>query len=493
MTIAEPPVRDTRGTDELVADLLAQPWVIDLFTELEQRQQSSLELAEQVLRHTVTNHVFLPFHAPMFPLAVAEAQGSRLTDLDGNTYVDAHLGFGGQSLWGHNPPAVVDFVREQAGRSTGNGYLNPIELKLGELLTELIPHCERFALLNSGTDATNVAIRVARAYTGRRMVAKFEGCWHGTHDVAAHNTSFFAHGHPKINPFPPIGPDGVQPLSAFTGVTGPDLLILPHDAKAAAALIEKHRHELACVLADAACQSWPFVEQTIPEVTEVAHRCRALGVPFILDEVLTGFRFGTAGAAGRYDIPADLHCYGKVVSGLGLPLAAIGGRADMLEVVHTSGTPLTDIGTRTFVVNTHSGNHLSLAASYASLNLLREAGPEFYRRTESKVDRVRARLAAFRAESGIPLRLLGFGAFAGTFGFVAEESYPTYRDFGAAVNPIGPAMLTLMLRRRGVYTLSMPMFYTGDAHSQADVDTITDAVIDAAREMGRHGFPFVLS
>jgi glutamate-1-semialdehyde 2,1-aminomutase len=484
---------DTRSTDEIVAELLSQPWVIELFTELEQRQPRSQELAAKVRERILTNHVFLPFHAPMFPLAVAEASGGTLTDLDGNTYIDSHLGFGGQSLWGHNPPAVVEFVREQALRGPGNGYLNPLELKMGELLADLIPHCEKFALLNSGTDATNVAIRVARAHTGRRLVAKFEGCWHGTHDVAAHNTSFFAHGHPKINPFPEIGPDGIAPLTAFTGVAQQEILILPHDAAAATALIEKHRNELACVIADAACQSWPFVEQTIPEILAVSQRCKALRVPFILDEVLTGFRFGTAGAGGHFGIEADLYCYGKVTSGLGLPLAVIGGRAELLDVVTTSGTPLSDIGRKTFVVNTHSGNHLSIAASYASLNLLREAGPAFYDRTEAKVARIHDRLAAFRAETGIPLRLLGFGAFAGTFGFLAEDSYPTYRQFGAAVNPIGPAMLTLMLRKRGVYTLSMPMFYTGDAHTDAQIEQICDAVTDGARELGANGFPFVIS
>ncbi|GLY20924.1 aminotransferase class III-fold pyridoxal phosphate-dependent enzyme [Micromonospora sp. NBRC 101691] len=491
MTIADT-TPDTRTPAEILADVMSQPWVGDLFAELTERQQNSMALAEEVREHVVTNHVFLPFHAPMFPLAVAEAQGSRLTDVDGNTYIDSHLGFGGQSLFGHNPPQVVEFVREQALRSTGNGYLNPLELKLGELLKELIPHCEKFALLNSGTDAIAIATRLARAYTGKRLVAKFEGCWHGTGDVAAHNTSFFAHGHPKVNPFPEIGPDGIAPLTAFTGVPQLEMLILPHDAAAASKLIEKYADDLACVVADAACQSWPFTDQTIPELREVAHRCQDLGVPFILDEVLTGFRFGTAGAAGHFDIPADLHCYGKVVSGLGLPLAAIGGKAELLEAAHTSGMPLTDIGSKTFVVNTHSGNHLSIAASYASLSMLRDAGPAFYERTEAKVARVQSRLADFRAETGIPLRLLGFGAFAGTFGFTARDSYDTYREFGAAANPLGPAVLTLMLRKRGVYTLSMPMFYTGDAHSDADVDAVCDAVIDAAREMGRNDFPFVI-
>jgi glutamate-1-semialdehyde 2,1-aminomutase len=165
----------------------------------------------------------------------------------------------------------------------------------------------------------------------------------------------------------------------------------------------------------------------------------------------------------------------------------------MLSVVHTSGTALGDIGSRTFAVNTHSGNHLSIAASYASLNLLREAGPAFYERTEAKVARIHARMTAFRNETGVPLRLVGFGAFAGMFGFLPEDSYSSYREFAAAFDPIAAAVLTLMLRCRGVYTMSMPMFYTGDAHSESDVDTICDAVTDAAREMGRNGFPFVTS
>ena len=124
--------------------------------------------------------------------------------------------------------------------------------------------------------------------------------------------------------------------------------------------------------------------------------------------------------------------------------------------------------------------------------MLRDAGPKFYARTAAKVDRIQGRLARYRVATGIPLRLVGFGAFAGTFGFLAEESYDDYREFGTAVNPVGPAVLTLMLRRRGVYTLSMPMFYTGDAHSDADIDVVCDAVTDAASEMGRNGFPFVI-
>jgi glutamate-1-semialdehyde 2,1-aminomutase len=480
--------------ETLVSDMLGQQWVIDMFTELGERQRQSTQIAAQVGERAASNHVFWPFHAPQFPLVVTEAAGSTITDVDGNTYLDSHLGFGAQALWGHNPPAVVDHVRDHLGRSTGNGYLNLTELQLVDLLEDMLPHCQKFAFLNSGTDATNAAIRLARAHTGKRMVAKFEGALHGVHDLAAHNTAFWYHGHPA-QPFPEVTADGIAPLPALTGVPTPapgDLLILPNDTAAALALIDKHRDELACVLGEAVSSSFPYAEHTVPLIREVAQRCRALRVPFILDEVLTGFRYGSTGAAGHYDIQADLYCYGKVVTGLGLPLSIVGGRADILAHMQTSGLSLTDLGRKTCVQTTHAGNHLSLAASFATLSKLRDEGDAYYQRTRAKVGRVQSTLAAFREETGIPLRLLGFGDFIGSFGFVAGESYSDYREFAAAINPIGLFLLTLMLRQRGIYTLSLPMFFTGDAHSDADVDQVLAAVLDSARELDKHGFPFVL-
>ncbi|TQS23299.1 aminotransferase class III-fold pyridoxal phosphate-dependent enzyme [Microbispora hainanensis] len=480
--------------EDLVADLLTRQWVTDLFTELSERQRESAAISARVRGRSVGNHNFWPFHAPQFPLVTTGAEGSRIEDADGNSYLDCHLGFGAQALFGHNPPPVVEFVRARLGTGTGNGYLHPIEAELAELLGEFVPHCDKFAFLNSGTDATNAAIRLARAHTGRRLVAKFEGALHGVHDLAAHNTAFWYHGHP-VQPFPEIGAEGVEPLPALTGVataTPAELLVLPNDTSAALELLERHRDDLACVIGDAVSSSFPFAEHTVPMIKAVSERCAQLGVPFILDEVLTGFRFGPAGAAGHFGIRADLYTYGKVVSGLGIPLSAVGGRAELLDHMQTTGLPLTDIGRKTCVQTTHAGNHLALAASYASLSLLREAGDAYYERTRAKVAKIQEHLAAFREETRIPLRLLGFGDFIGSFGFIAEDSYDDYRRFASAVNPIGLFLLTLMLRRRGVYTLSLPMFFTGDAHSDADIDELCRAVTDSALELDKHGFPFIL-
>jgi glutamate-1-semialdehyde 2,1-aminomutase len=363
------------------------------------------------------------------------------------------------------------------------------------LLQELLPHCEKFAFFNSGTDATAAAIRVARAHTGNRLVARVEGSLHGIHDLAAHNTAFWYHGNPVL-PFPGQQQDGSVPLvPALAGVPTADpadLLILPHNDGRACELIERHRHELACVIAEPVGSAFPFEDQAIPFTRQLAQTCRDFRVPFILDEVLTGFRCGISGAAVAHGIPADLYTYGKVLTGLGLPLSALGGRADMLDVAQTSGIAMTDFGSKSCLNTTHMGNYLSLCASLATLTLLKDAGADYYTQTRAKVARLRDGLAALRAEHGIPVRLVGFADFIGAVGFLPDRQFRDYRDFAGAINPIGLFLLTLLMRRHGVYAFSMPMVFTGGAHTDEDIDTVLSAITESALEMQRAGFPFIL-
>lgn len=475
-------------------ELITQQWVVDLYRDVYERQAGSGQLIEELRRRSAASHALRPFLAPPLPIAATEAHGGLITDVDGTTYVDCHLGFSSQALHGHNPEPVVDYVADRMRHGVGNGNLHPIELELAELLAGILPHCDTFAFLNSGTDAVRAAIRLARARTGRRLVAKFEGTIHGSHELAVHNTAFWYHGQP-LAPFPPVTADGVMPLSSDPGVpaAGPDdLLVLPNDTAAALELVERHAQDLACVLAEPAASSFPFAETTVPMVRQVAVTCRDLGVPFILDEVLTGFRWGIGGAAQRFDIPADLYCYGKVLTGLGLPLSAVGGRSDLLNQSQTTGVSIFDAGQKTSLQGTHTGTYLAMCASYASLSLLREQGEAYYDETRAKVARIRERLAGFRDRTGIPIRLVGFGDFVGAFQFLARDSYDDYRVFAESANP-ALFLLTLELRRRGVYMLSSPLLFTGGAHRSNDIDTIIDAVEDSSLEMQRNGFPFSLS
>lgn len=489
-------VLDRESIEDLVGGLLGQPWIIDLFTELGQRQAASTALIESLRRVDVTSPVFWPFHAPQQPLAVTKAHGSRIEDADGNTYLDLHLGWGAQALHGHSPQPVVSYVAERLATGPGNGYFHPVELELATLLAEMLPHCEKFAFFNSGTDATSAAIRLARAHTGKRMVARVEGSLHGVHDIAAHNTAFWYHGNPIV-PFPEPRADGSIPaVPALAGVhpaDPADLLVLPHNDERAFELIKRHRGQLACVIAEPVGSGFPFEDQALPFTRGLARTCRDLRVPFVLDEVLTGFRCGLGGAAAAHDIPADLFTYGKVLTGLGLPLSALGGRADMLDVAQTSGLALTDFGAKSCLNTTHMGNYLSLCASLASLTLLKDKGAAYYTATRAKVTRLRDGIAAFRAATGIPLRLVGFGDFIGAIGFLPDRQFRDYRDFARSINPIGLFLLTLLLRRRGVYTFSMPMIFTGGAHDDADIDQLLATLTECSLEMHRNGFPFLLA
>lgn len=483
-----------RSALEVIMDLLQQKWVYELFGEIGARQKASVAHVEELRDVDAAAHVFWPFQAPPFPIITTSASGSTLTDLDGNTYLDCHMGYGAQALHGHNPEPVVEYVRERLGRGTGNGYTSDLELELANLLREILPHNEKFAFQHSGTGATQAAIRLCRAHTGRRMVAKFEGTLHGSHDLAVHNTAPWYHGHPAM-PFPEIGTDGIPLISAYTGVVPAeprDLLILPHDTAQAVELLERHASELACVLAEPAASSFPFEETTIPMIREVAIASRRLGVPFILDEVLTGFRSGLGGAAQKFDIPTDLTTYGKVISGLGLPLSAIGGRADILDHTQTSGQAFTDYGQKTGLQGSHTGNYLSVAASIATLRLQQSKGPAYYTDLRAKIDRVQARLAEFRSQHGIPLRMVGFGDYVGCFQFLPADSYSDYRVYSRSLNP-ATFMLTLLLRKRDIYMLGMPLWFAGGAHTDADVDRLTDAVLESTLELAANDFPFDLS
>ena len=476
-------------------DVMSSPFVAQLMGDLMQRQGRSMQLVARLHDRSIGSPALWPFHAVPMPVSIAEAQGARLRDADGNEYLDLFLGFGTQALHGHNPPHVVDAVRRSLGKTVGNGYFHEIELELTEVLRTLAPANEAFIFLNSGTDATDAAVRLCRAKTGRRLMVKMESAVHGTHDWGVQSSVALMHGHP-FQPWPAHSPDGVQAVPFARGVSPAsrdDLLILPHLDLDALSLLDARRDEIACVIAESCNISFPFPEKCLPYLRALSERCKALGIPFILDEVQTGFRWGPGGVAHSEGIDADLRVYGKVLSGLGVPLSAVGGPLSLLGEARTTGLNMTDFGQKTTLMTTHMGNHLALLASHASLSHLLEKGDAYYVRQRARLARLQARLSALRDEEDIPLHLVGYGDFIGTFLLATgHERARNARQLAECVNPAATLLLSLTLRRRGIYTYSWPFLFLGDAYTDEDIDTIGDTVIAAARELRDGGVPLVV-
>lgn len=465
------------------------PWVMQLGMDLATTQPESMQLVERLKARSAASPVLWPFHAVQFPVAIREARGATLVDADGREMLDLFLGFGTQALHGHNHPEVVG--RMPMGSSVGNGYFHPVETELTELLHRFTGQ-EGFLFVHTGTEATEAAVRLCRAATGKRLLVKFDGAVHGTHDWGVQSSVALMHGNP-IHPWPERHDGQVEPVPFVTGVTPPDdLLILPHFDEDALTVLAERKDEIAAVIMESSNISFPFAEKCIPFVKLVRERCRELGIKFILDEVQTGFRWGQAGANRAEGIDADLCTYGKVLSGLGLPLAAVAGDMGLLRHAQTSGLNLMDYGQKTTLMTTHMGNHLALAASFASLSLLASKGDAYYERTRARRDALQARVAGLRSE-GIPLHLVGYGDFIGTFLFVDDpESCADARQLTERANPGATLMLSLALRREGIYTYSWPFVFLGDAYDDEQLERIISTVERIARSMKQADFPLTV-
>jgi len=475
-------------------ELFSQPWLQELAADLRQRQPKSNAHMEEIRKMDVSAPGLWPYFGLMMPVVSERAKGSRLYDIDGNEYIDLFLGYGTSSLHGHNPEPVVQFMKELMGKSLGNGYSSGIHVEYLRLLKDLVPHRETWAFQESGSAATQGAIRLARAFSGRRLVVRFEGSINGQYDIASHNSLPPFHGHPLL-PFPPKKGAEVQPQSFNRGtqVLGKeDILILTFNDPRSLDIIKKRKHEIACVITEPIPQFFPVADKALPFIKELGDVCKKAGVILILDEVHSGFRFGPSGATGYANLHADLVCYGKVMTGLGIPLSAFAGRSDLMALVGTSGSGIQDIGNKAFIATTHNSNHLAIAASYASLSLLKQKGQAFYDRTRQKVKKMREKLATLDVAPDMSLYLYGSGEFYGGLVFAKQPPHManSIREFVQSLNPIGAVVLSLLLRRKGVYTHAVPQFYTGDAHSEEELDTVFGKIRECVAEMKQNGFNF---
>ena len=321
------------------------------------------------------------------PFFVNKAKGCRIWDVDGNEYVD-YVGTWGPAIHGHAHPRIVRAVQETAVYGTSFGIPNPLEVKMAEMIRSLVPSVEKVRMCNSGTEATMSAIRLARGFTGREKIIKFEGCYHGHADslLVKAGSGALTFGYP----------DSAGVPAAFTQHT---LLAPYNDLDAVKALFAANPGAIAGIIVEpvpgnsGVFAPLPGFLEGLREVTE------ANGVLLIFDEVMTGFRVAKGGAQERFGIKPDLSCFGKIIGG-GLPVGAFGGRAEIMDYLAPLG-PVYQAGTL-------SGNPLAMAAGIASLELLLEN--DCYTRLEQLGQQLESGMQDAAKSAGIPIRFNRVGA-----------------------------------------------------------------------------------
>ena len=326
------------------------------------------------------------------PLFIRKAEGARIWDADGNAYID-YVGSWGPMILGHAHPPIIEAIQRAAERGTSYGAPCAAEVELAERVVRLVPSCERIRFVSSGTEATMSALRVARGFTGRRKILKFDGCYHGHADglLVAAGSGVATLGIPGS----PGVPEG----------TVADTLVAPfNDVKAVEAVFAEHGRDLAAVIVEPVCGNMGCVaprEGYLEALREITKRA---GTVLLFDEVMTGFRLSLGGAQKLYGITPDMTCLGKIVGG-GLPAAAYGGRAEIMDQVAPVG-PVYQAGTL-------SGNPLAMAAGCTALDLLTRPGT--YEALEARTVRLQIGLSRAAQAAGVMVTVNRVGSMLTVF------------------------------------------------------------------------------
>ncbi len=388
------------------------------------------------------------------PFFVQRADGAYLFDVDGNRYID-YVGSWGPMIVGHNHPHVREAVQAAIGNGLSYGAPCPAEVTMAETITHLVPSCEMVRMVNSGTEATLSAIRLARGATGRNRIVKFEGCYHG------HGDSFLVKaGSGMLTLGVPTSPGIPAGLSELT-------LTLPYnDFEAATALFDEAGGDIAGLIIEPVVGNANCLPPREGYLRHLRELCTRHGALLIFDEVMTGFRVALGGAQAHYGITPDLTTFGKVIGG-GMPVGAYGGRRELLSQIAPAG-PMYQAGTL-------SGNPVAMAAGRAMLELIQ--APGFHAGLTDATNALCDGLEEAAREAGVPFSTTRVGAMFGMF--FTDQYVDTYAqavacDIGA-FNRFFHAMLD-----RGVFLA--PSAFEAGFMSSAHDPAIIEQTIAAARE-----------
>ena len=396
------------------------------------------------------------------PLFIRRAEGAYLEDADGRRYVD-YVGSWGPMLFGHADSDVVAAVRDAAGGSTSFGAPTEMEIRVAELICELIPSIEKVRMVNSGTEATMSAVRLARGVTGREKIVKFEGNYHG------HADFFLIAAGSGLMTF------GVPNSPGVTKGTASDTLIARYnDLEHTTSLVEANRGEVACIIVEPVAGNMGCIPPAPGFLEGLRSLCDREGCLLVFDEVMTGFRVARGGAQERYGVRPDLTTLGKIIGG-GLPVGAYGGRAEIMDYVSPVG-PVYQAGTL-------SGNPLAMSAGYAMLRKIADT-PDLYEALETYGRALEEGTAANLKALGLGYHQARVGSMAGLF--FTNEPVTDYRT--ASTSDTGRfALYFHRMLAEGVYLApsQFEAYFFSTRHGEAELRHTLDAqrkALEAAHE-----------
>jgi glutamate-1-semialdehyde 2,1-aminomutase len=394
------------------------------------------------------------------PLFFKGARGSKVFDVDGHEYIDTIFGAGTQIL-GHRHPSVVEAIKNQVDSALTIIYPTELELRLAKKIIEHCPHMERLRFTNTGSEAAMMALRTARAYTGRDKIGKFEGNWHGQYDLTLISGTS-----------PPAG-DEAGPLSVpdspgLPRSSSESLLVLPfNNAEAATQIIKKNARDLAAVIIEPVCV---FQCGVVPAVREFLRALRevtqAYDIPLIFDEVITGFRLGFGGATELLGVKPDLCLLGKIIGG-GLPIGAFGGRQDIMEKAVSPLFQESGSGVKILHSGSFTGNPVSLASGLAMISELERLNPYPY--MERITQQYKRKVTEISRDLGLKVQVNALGSF---FQILFIDRPPRNKRDVMKADKFKQHIFSIGMTVNGVVVIPAHPCLMSNAHTQHDVESM---------------------
>ena len=400
-----------------------------------------------------------------YPLTFKKGAGSKLWDADDNVYVDYLLGFGPLIL-GHSPPSVIEAVRAQLEKAVQYAMLDELQIDLAEKIHEMVPNAEMVRFSSTGGEATMHAVRIARGYTGKDKILKFEGHYHGAHDYVLLNIV----GSPRSALGSEVSPYKVRAGPGIPDDTIKNTIVLPwNNAELLERTVRLHQHELAAIIMEPVSMDIgvaPPNEGYLESAREIASKC---GVLLIFDEVITGFRLAAGGAQEYFGVNADLACFGKALGG-GFPISAITGRREIFDRVGPGSI---------MHAGTYNGNPLCCAAACATLKELTANDGAHYKHMRKIGNKLQEGLKQIAESSRTQTIVQGLAQCGVQIYFTSLKKITNYREFLACDGDRFTRYHRQMLKRGVlIHPLQYQHMFVSAAHTEEDIDM----TLRAARE-----------